>query len=180
MLINCFSVKKSVEEAEKEARRKSFLARIFLRKRQDEIVMKTIFIENRLMTFDIIRKPSVADKIFRKGSSERGSKIQMIGNGSTCGVAYYDSRGVEAVELDVPEESVQYSDFSDKDFTLRGNVLVRKILRRRVGGSVSLEISDIKSIYRPYHIAFFGQPEEGAKVFYIPIAADDCMVKRTF
>ena len=110
----------------------------------------------------------------------RKSKIMMIANGSTCGVSYYDGRGVETAETEVTEEALQRSDFSDAELVTRGNALARRILRRRVGGNFSLEPSEIQSVYRPYHVAFFGEPEEGKKIYYVPVAADGCMVKRTF
>ncbi|MEG1825472.1 MAG: hypothetical protein RR501_11945 [Cloacibacillus sp.] len=173
-------MKKSIEEAEKEARCKGFLGRLFARKKPDEIVMKTIYIENRLITFEMVKEASVIDRLLKRAPSSKTSRIRMIANGSTCGVSYYDDRGIQTGELEVPEEALQRSDYSDDALSLRGNALARRILRRRVGGNMRLEVSSIESIYRPYHIAFFGAPEEGKKVFYLPIAADDCTVKRTF
>ena len=78
-------------------------------------------------------------KIFKKEAKPRKSKIMMIANGSTCGVSYYDGRGVETAETEVTEEALQRSDFSDAELVTRGNALARRILRRRVGGNFSLE-----------------------------------------
>ncbi|MFR5880522.1 MAG: hypothetical protein ACLUEQ_06805 [Cloacibacillus evryensis] len=182
-VITSFPIKMSVEEAKREARKRNgFLARLIsgIRGKDQEIVMKTIYIENRLITFEITTNPLFLEKIFKKEAKPRKSKIRMIANGSTCGVSYYDGRGVETAEAEVAEEAVQHSDFSDEEMVTRGNALARRILRRRVGGNFSLEPSEIQSVYRPYHVAFFGKPEEGKKIYYVPVAADGCTVKRTF
>ena len=186
-VITSFPIKMSVEEAKREARKRNgLLARLITRltnggQREDqEIVMKTIYIENRLITFEITAKPPLLGKLFKKEAKPRKSKIMMIANGSTCGVSYYDGRGVETAETEVTEEALQRSDFSDAELVTRGNALARRILRRRVGGNFSLEPLEIESVYRPYHVAFFGEPEEGKKIYYVPVAADGCMVKRTF
>lgn len=180
MIIRNFAIKKSREEAKKEAGRKGFIARLFSGKGREDIVMKTLYIENRLITFEITSPPPLFERLFRRGALPRNSKIEMIANGSTCGVSYYDRRGVETVESEVGEDEVQLSDFSDETLITRGNALARRILRRRVGGNLSLEVLKVESVFRPYHVAFFGEPREGEKVYYLPIAADGCSVKRTF
>lgn len=180
MMIRHFAIKKSVEEARKEAGRKGLIARLFGMGRNEPIVMRTIYIENRLITFEIETKPPLAARLLGKGGAPKKTKMEMIVNGSTRGVSYYDRRGVEITESDVDEEFVQPSDYPDSELIPRANALARRILRRRVGGNISLEPVDIQSVYRPYHVAFFGEPEEGKKVYYIPIAADGCSVKRTF
>ena len=179
MIIKSFRITKSIEEARKEAT-SGLLTKLFMGKKLDDIVMRTMYIENRIITFEITPQASVLDRLLKRPTRRKQSAIEMIANGSTCGVAYYDRRGVAIDEYDVPEDEVQLSDFSDEDFIVRGNALARRILRRRVGGNMLLEVKDIESIYRPYHVAFFGKPEEGQKVRYIPIAADGCSVKRTF
>ena len=179
MIIKSFLIKKTIDEARREATR-GILPRLIMGKKLDEVVMRTIYIENRIITFDITPHPSFISRLLRRGDKLKNSMIEMIANGSTCGVAYYDRRGVEIAEADVDEDCIQKSDFSDDDFIVRGNALARRILRRRVGGNMTLEVKGIESIYRPYHVAFFGIPAEGSKVRYVPIAADGCCVKRTF
>ena len=179
MKIRHFVVKKSVEEARKEAGRKGLLAKIVGGGWNGPIVMRTIYIENRLITFEIETHPPIIARLLGKGGEPRKTKIEIIANGSTRGVSYYDRRGVEITESEVDESSVQASDFPDDALIARANVLARRILRRRVGGNISLEPVGVQSVYRPYHVAFFGEPEEGKKVYYIPIAADGCSIKRT-
>lgn len=181
MKIECFPIKINQERARTLAQKQTgFIARLFVGNEKKVEVMKTLYIENRLITFDITSHPPLIERIFKKNSRARISKIQMIANGSTCGVAYYDGRGVDIIEKEIEEKDIQKSDYADDLLITRGNAIARRILRRRVGGNLSLEVSEIKSVYRPYHIAFFGKPEEGKKIYYVPIAADDCSVKRTF
>ena len=157
----------------------NFLTKFFF-KIKPEIEIKTVFIENKIITFDITGKPPLIERLFKRNPKPRRSKIRMIANGSTCGVAYYDDKGVEIVEMDVDDASVQLSDYSDDMLVTRGNALARRILRRRVGGNMSLDVCEIKSVFRPYHVAFYGELREGEKVRYLPIAADACTIKRTF
>jgi len=181
MKINCFQIKidqnRAIEIVNKQT---GFFSRLFIGR--DNVIkeMKTLYIENRLITFYITAKPPLIERLLKKYPKPVKSRIQMIANGSTCGVAYYDPRGVEIVEEEVNEESIQKSDYPDDMLITRGNVLARKILRRRVGGNLSLELGEIKSVYRPYHVAFYGEPVKGNKVYYVPIAADMCSVSKTF
>ena len=181
MIIDCFPIKKSVDEARQEAGKRGFIARLLSWCRSDrEITMRTIYIENRLITFDITTMPPFFAHLFGKSAIPGKSKIEMIANGSTMGISYYDRRGVEIVQRSVDDEDVQFSDYDDDKLILRANVLARRILRRRVGGRMQLNVAEIRSVFRPYHVAFFGKPTEGEKIYYIPIAADGCVIARTF
>lgn len=182
MKIRAFVEKLSLEEARKKAdRSKGFFGRLFFGK--DAVVhMKTIYIENKIITYSVSSTPNWLSRIVRRSESGRHSSflIQMIANGSTCGVSYYDPKGVEITSVEVDEEQIQLSDFSDPALAVRGNALARRILKRRIGGHITLEVERIESIFRPYHVAFYGELREGAKVRYIPFPADGCTVKRTF
>lgn len=181
MKISCFPEKIDQKRAMAMADKQTgFFSRLFIGRDKKIEEVKTLYIENRLITFTITAKPPLFEKLFKKEPKPIKSRIQMIANGSTCGVAYYDPRGVEIVEEDIDEEHVQKSDYADELLITRGNALARKILRRRVGGNLTLEVEDIKSVYRPYHVAFYGKPAAGSKVYYVPIAADMCSVGKTF
>lgn len=157
----------------------NFFTRLWLGK-NPEIELRRVFIENRLITFTITRGPSLLDRVFRKNRAAGKSRIRVIANGSTCGVSYYDGAGLEIVDIEVDEDEVQPSDFPDDALVTRGNALARRILRRRVGGNVSLDVENIESVYRPYYVAFYGRVVQGERVRYMPIAADGCRVHRTF
>ncbi len=182
MKIRAFAEKLSLEEAQKKASRgNGFFGRLFLGK-DVAVHMKTIYIENKIITYRVSSAPNWISRIVRRSESGRHSDflIQMIANGSTCGVSYYDPQGVEITDMEVDEEQIQLSDFSDSALAVRGNALARRILKRRIGGHITLEVESIESVFRPYHVAFYGELREGAKVRYIPFPADGCTVKRTF
>ncbi len=179
MKIQSFSIQMNAEEARARSMKQAGpLGRMAVGKNPD-IHMRTIFIENKIITYRMTNLPSPLTSWLKKDKPKPHSLIRIIANGSTCGVSYYDGVGTDIVELDVEEEQVQYSDYPDDKLISRGNVLARRILRRRVGGNISLEPVEVESVFRPYHVAFFGEPVEGRKVRYLPIAADGCSVKRT-
>lgn len=180
MIVAAFPIKISEERAREMSEKKVNVLTKFLLGVRPEIEIRTVFIENKIITFNITGKPPLIERFFKKNPEPRRSKIRMIANGSTCGVAYYDDKGVEIVEIDVDDDKLQLSDYPDEMLVTRGNALARRILRRRVGGSISLDVSDIRSVFRPYHVAFYGKLEQGRKVRYLPIAADACAVRRTF
>ncbi|MDR1378821.1 MAG: hypothetical protein LBJ36_07185 [Synergistaceae bacterium] len=178
--LDSFAIKISREEAEKLLDRQlGLLGRLIIgRKPPNEI--RVIFIENKLITYEIttISWPIIA--WFGKNATPRKSKIRVIANGSTSGVAYYDGTGLKISEMEVDDKQVQWSSYSESALVTRGNVLARRILRRRVGGNMILEPLEVKTVFRPYYVAFYGDLKEGNKVRYVPIPADDCVVKRTF
>ncbi len=51
-------------------------------------------------------------------------------------------------------------------------------MRRQIGKVAFAELDSMRSIYRPYYIAFFGEMKMGERVRYIPIAADGNQVSR--
>ena len=181
MKLHSFAIRMDSEEARSKALKQAGpLGKLMVGKNPD-IHMKTIFIENKIITYQFSNKPSPLSRLLRKSKDApaRTRKIRVIANGSTSGVSYYDGDGAEIMELDVNEEQVQYSDYPDDQLVTRGNVLARRILRRRVGGNLSIQPLEIQSVFRPYHVAFFGEPLEGTTVRYLPMAADGCSVKRT-
>lgn len=180
MKLQSFQMQMGPEEARAKALKQAGpLGKLMLSKDQD-IHMRTVFIENKIITYQITNEPSLLSRLLRKKqTAKHKSKIRVIANGSTSGVSYYDGIGVDLVEADVPEEQIQRSDYPDEKLISKGNVLARRILRRRIGGNISIEPIEVESVYRPYHVAFFGEPVEGTKVRYLPIAADGCSVKRT-
>lgn len=180
MKLQSFSIKLDPEEARTLSLKQAGpLGRMMVGKNPD-IHMRTIFIENKIITFQVTNEPSPLARWMKKERPRHQSLIRMIANGSTCGVSYYDGEGADIIELEVDDGQVQHSDYPDSQLITRGNALARRILRRRVGGNVSIEPIEIKSVFRPYHVAFFGEPVEGKKVRYLPVAADGCSVRRTF
>lgn len=180
MKLQSFRIQMGSDEARSRALKQVGLLGRMVVGRNPDIHMRTIFIENKIITYQITNEPSPLSRLLhRDQKAKHQSRIRVIANGSTSGVSYYDGTGVDIVEMDVPEERVQYSDYPDEKLISKGNILARRILRRRVGGNVSIQPLCVESVYRPYYVAFFGEPLEGTRVRYLPMAADGCSVKRT-
>lgn len=180
MVVQSFPIK--IDEAQAKAmsmKRLSLLGRLLIRK-APAVEMKTIFIENKIITMQITNVPPPFIRWFRKSKEPVRSKMQIIANGSTSSVSLYDGTGLEIVDMEVDDEKIQLSDYPDHQLLTRGRSLARQILRRRVGGNVSIEPLSIQSVFRPYHVAFFGTLREGSKVRYMPIPADSNIVRKTF
>ena len=141
--------------------------------------IKKLYIENKIIELKITYEPNLISKSILKKVNKKEQKIKLIADGSTGGVAYYES-GLDTKKIDIEEDNVQLSAYEDEILVEKAKKLARRILRRRVGGDVSFEISKIQSIFRPYYVAFYGDVKEGNKVRYLPIAADGCQSKRTF
>lgn len=180
MLVDSFAVKIDQDKALQMVKKRMSLFGKLLVGKNSETEMKTIFIENKIITYKINHEAPFFVKWFKKDPKIKSNKVRMIANGSTAGVSLYDDTGVNIVEMDVDEDQLQRSDYPDNQLEIRGNALARKILRRRVGGHVTLETLEIKSVYRPYHVVFFGKLVEGQKVRYMPVPADENMVRKTF
>ncbi len=179
MKINSFNIMITEDEAKNMAKKRMSVFGRLLVRGAGSLHMKTIFIENKIITLEVTNVPPPFARWFAKKEPHK-SKIQIIANGSTCGVSYYDRSGLNLAELDVDEEQLQRSAFPDHQLILRANALARRILRRRVGGNVTLETLSVESVFRPYHVAFFGELIEGVRVRYMPIPADNNTVRKTF
>ncbi|SKC76497.1 hypothetical protein [Maledivibacter halophilus] len=180
MVIKSFSKKMDVNEAQKLAKKKgNFIGKILL-KNHDEINMKELYIENKIITFSITFTPFAFIRRIFKNYKEKKMQIKVIANGSTGGVAYYDENEINIETTEVKKDDLQLSDHDIEKLITKGNILIRRILRRRIGGNLKMEVVDVQSVFRPYHVAFFGELIEGRKVRYMPIPADGCKVKKTF
>ncbi|MBM7616147.1 hypothetical protein [Alkaliphilus hydrothermalis] len=179
-MIKCFPIKLNVDEAKNIANKKgNFIGKVLL-KNHNEITMKELYIENKVITYNVTFTPLPFVKKLFKNYKQQEILIRIIANGSTGGVSYYDDKGIDIETKEVNPDNIQMSDYDIEKLITKGNILVRKILRRRIGGNLTINAVDVMSVFRPYHIAFFGELIEGSKVRYIPISADGCNVRRTF
>ena len=53
-----------------------------------------------------------------------------------------------------------------------------RMVRRQVGKVATAELDSMRSFYRPYYIAFYGELKMGERVRYLPIPADGFRVDR--
>lgn len=102
MKLQSFTIRMTQEEARSKAMRQTgVLGRLMVGK-DPEISMRTIFIENKIITYRITNEPSILARLLRRGRLEQPrhqSLMRVIANGSTAGVSYYDGQGAEIVEL---------------------------------------------------------------------------------
>lgn len=179
MKVKSFTVKIDENEAQRLVKKQMGILSKLMTRNAEKVTIKTIFIENKIITLEVTNQPPPLLGRFMKKNPHK-SRMQMIANGSTCGVSHYDHRGLSIEEMDVNEGQLQLSDYPDHQLIIRANALARRILRRRIGGNVTFETLSVESVFRPYHVAFFGELTEGTKVRYIPIPADNNMVRKTF
>ncbi|WP_297131923.1 hypothetical protein [Terrisporobacter sp.] len=158
------------------SRKGNLIGKILLRKEFSNDI-KTLYIENKIVTLNMTYEPNILSRMIFKSKS-KSQKIKFIADGSTGSVAYYES-APKLERIDVEEDKIQLSVYDDDLLIEKSKRLARRIVRRHVGGNVYLEIDNIKSIFRPFYVAFYGELKEGNKVRYLPIAADGCNSKRT-
>ena len=180
MKINCFEKVVSEEEARKKAeKRGGFIGKLLI-KDDVPITIKPLYIENKIITLEMEFLQNFISKIlFKNKKRNKGTKIRLIGNGSTGGVAYYDSPP-KLETKEVNEENIQLSVYDDDTMIRKGKTMARKMVRRQIGGNVIFNLFNIESVFRPYYVAFYGEMKEGNKVRYIAISADAGSLKRTF
>lgn len=177
MKIKAYETKVLEEEARNIASKKGNIIGKLLCK--DILEMKKLYIENKIIELNMTYEPNIITKSIFKNLEKKEQKITLIADGSTGGVAYYES-GQNIKKIDIPDDNVQLSAYEDDILVEKAKQLARRIVRRKIGGNVSFKVSSVKSIFRPYYIAFYGEIKEDAKVRYLPIAADGCQSKRTF
>jgi len=80
------------------------------------------------------------------------------------------------VKIEMTEERydriVQKTDFTDDEIIRNAKKMAIRVMHRIVGGMPKIKDVTVKSIYRPFYVAFYGEVVEGNKVRYIPIPAD--------
>ena len=53
-----------------------------------------------------------------------------------------------------------------------------RMVRRQIGRVAVAEVNSMRSIFRPYYVAFYGKYEMGKRIRYLPIEADGHKVER--
>ncbi|OBR94381.1 hypothetical protein CLRAG_15480 [Clostridium ragsdalei P11] len=174
MDIKSFPIKVEKQEAEKRAQAMGGVLWkvIFLNKKLSEV--RKHFVEFKLVTLEIIHKPTVIERMVSKKANEKKQTITLLANGSTGSVSWVDSMP-DIIELkEVDSNSIQLSDKDDDYLILKARKLALKVVHRHVGGIPEFKVLKIESVFRPYWIALYGDVAEGNKVRYMPIAADGC------
>ncbi|MBQ1742871.1 MAG: hypothetical protein II045_07260, partial [Oscillospiraceae bacterium] len=93
--------------------------------------------------------------------------------------ASYAEDPIRTVEIEVDDdEAVQKTEFSDEKIIATAKRPALRMVRRQVGKVATAELDSMRSFYRPYYIAFYGELKMGERVRYLPIPADGFRVDR--
>lgn len=166
----------AMEVAEK---RGNFLGRLLLGKKK--INLKLMYIESKEITFEMTYMDTFLRKIFtQKESLPRKQKILMLAEG-TRGTPAYLEKPIKTQSLQITDPAqVQTTEIPQDELIENAKRLAGRMIRRQIGSYVTLEVLQLRSIYRPYYIAFYGELVENTKVRYIAIPADGNIIERTF
>ncbi len=138
------------------------------------------FVEYSILIFQALHSPNFVSRTFFGDRDKKAQLCRVIANGTTGGAAWAEEIPQEIEERTVPEDQVQGSQFSLDQLTGRGQKLVLRVLRRRIGGLPEVTLKEAISVYRPFYVALYGEAVEGTKIRYLPIAADGWGTHRTF
>lgn len=178
MNIDALPIKLTEKEAIKLAKEGngSFFSKVFLRKMEAHEV-RLHYIEFKWVTVEVkYNKPG-----FRKSNKEdRIHKLNILVNGSTgTGIVVQDLPKVVKVK-DINEDIIQYSSYDESRIKGKTMKMAMRISHRFMGGTPDIEITNIKSFFRPYWVIFFGVVRVDSKVRYMPIEADGFIINRGF
>lgn len=179
MKISAFPIKMSEQEAYQIAeKRGNLLGRLLVKK--DEINLKLMYLESREIVYQMTYCNAPLPRLLgKKPREEKGQKIRILVEGTRCMPAYM-GEAPELVELEIDDpEQVQNTEYPDEKLIQEGKYLARRMVRRQIGKTASFEVLEMRSLYRPYYVAFYGPLVNGTKVRYLPIAADKNEISRT-
>ena len=144
-----------------------------------EITLKLMYLESREVILDLYYQPAPIMKILGKGEAptEPSQKIRMVVEGTRC-TASYSEDPIKTQEIDVKEEILQKTEFPDDKIVAAAKRHALRMVRRQIGKVATAELSSMRSIYRPYYVAFYGKYEMGKRIRYLPIEADGHKVER--
>ncbi len=178
--IRAFPVTMTTEEALALARKKgSPLGKLFLMgKTVHEIRLQ--FVEHSVLIFEAIHSPNFVSRHFFGDRGEKTQLCRVIANGSSGGVAWAEDLPDKMEEVAVSSDLIQEGFFSMDQLAGKGQKLVLRVLRRRIGGMPEIKLRENYPVYRPFYVALYDAPIEGTKIHYLPIAADGWGTYRTF
>jgi hypothetical protein len=135
--------------------------------------LKLMYIEYVLLEMETTAAPSLFQKLQKKESVKSFvKKLRVIVDGTTGGVALVTDMPLIEEKCFTEEDWVQTSSFVEEEAVRKAKMLAHKISHRVLGGMHTAEVTEYKSVYRPYWVAFYGEVKEGNRVRYITIPAD--------
>ncbi len=145
-----------------------------------DITLKLMYLESREVILDLHYQPAPLMRWLGKGAASGPAvqKIRMIVEGTRCTASYAED-ALKTCEIDVKDENaLQKTEYSDEKIFAAAKRPALRMVRRQIGRVATAELNSIRSIYRPYYIAFYGEVKMGERVRYLPIAADGNKVDR--
>lgn len=145
-----------------------------------EVTLKLMYLESREVILNLHYQPAPLMRWLGKGTSSGPAvqKIRMIVEGTRCTASYAED-ALKTCEIDVKDENaVQKTEYSDDKIIAAAKRPALRMIRRQIGKVAIAELSSMRSFYRPYYIAFYGEMKMGERVRYLPIAADGNQVSR--
>ena len=144
-----------------------------------EITLRLIYLESREVILNMYYQPAPLMKMLgKKPPTEPNKKIRMVVEGTRCGVSY-SGEPIKVEEIEVDEGAVQNTEYSDDKIILEASRVAKRMVRRQIGKVVTTDLYKMRSVYRPFYVAFYGKMEMGSKVRYTCIAADGNRVERS-
>ena len=143
-----------------------------------DITLKLMYLESRevILTLHYQAAPLLRWLGIQPKGPE-SQKIRMIVEGTRCTASYAEDP-VKLVEVDADEDAVQKTEFPDERIIATAKRPALRMVRRQIGKIATSELDSMRSFYRPYYIAFYGELKMGERVRYLPIAADGFRVDR--
>jgi len=167
MEIQALPTKMTESEAMKIAeQRGNVFGRLLLGKKN--ITMRLVYMESKEIVYKMKDQYVLPFHRHTAGTN----RIRMLVEGTRCSPAYV-SEAIQTIPVQISDESqLQNSPFPEDKLVEAGKYLGRRMVRRQSGRNVSMEVEQIRSIYRPFYVAFYGELKQGTKVRYLPIPAD--------
>lgn len=178
MKITATPITMTPEEAMKEARKGGNIFGKALYG-NGEISLRLIYLESREVILDLYYQPAPLMRWLgkEKDPDKPNKKIRMVVEG-TRGGASYAGEPIKTCEIEVDDKAIQKTEFSDDKIVQSASRLAQRMVRRQIGKVVIARLHAMRSIYRPYYVAFYGKMEMGQKVRYQAIAADGNRIER--
>ncbi len=167
---------KAMELAEKKG---NFFGRMLIGKK--DITLKLMHIESKEIVYSMTYLPiPLLGRFFDSAQPPRAQKIRILVEGTRCNPAYVgEELHTETIEV-CDADSIQECAFPLQKMIAEGKYLAKRMIRKQAGRHVMLEVETVRSIYRPYYVAFYGDLQLGTKVRYLPIPADGNEIGRVF
>jgi hypothetical protein len=141
--------------------------------------VRLMYLEFLLINVRSEYMPGPLEKLRNTVRKNTVQELEVLADGTNGRIAMVADRPKILIkELEDDNNYVQRSDFDDNDLLSSAKKVAVKVAHRFMGGIPLVEVTEYRSVFRPYWVAFYGDMREGNKVRYLPIAADGGSNKR--